>query len=201
MTNETRSHTFDGIQEFDNRLPNWWLWTFYLACIFSVFYWIHFQTLRTGNLPMDDYLEEQQVAAEAMEAQLKANPVTDEMLIKLSSNPVFVAEGKALFENPMKCAQCHRANGGAGANADGALGAGANLTDAYWIYGSTPMDIYNTILKGRGEDKERGTMGGMPEHAVEGLGFVQRVTAYVLTLKNTNVPGGKEHETYAKKSQ
>ena len=35
---ETRGHTFDGIAEFDNRLPNWWLWSFYLAVIFSIGY-------------------------------------------------------------------------------------------------------------------------------------------------------------------
>tara|TARA_R110002096_G_scaffold194628_7_gene376972 strand:- start:4207 stop:4809 length:603 start_codon:yes stop_codon:yes gene_type:complete len=200
MSVELRSHTFDGIQEFDNRLPNWWLWTFYLACIFSVFYWIHYQTLGTGNQPMDDYLDEQAAAAAAMEARLKENPVTDEVLLELAANPVFVKQGKALFENPQKCALCHRTDGAAGV-VDGIAATGTNLTDSYWIYGDKPMDIYTTILKGRGPDKTIGSMGGMLAHEAEGLGFVQKVTAFVLSIKNTNVAGGKAPESYAKKTQ
>jgi len=201
MTAELRSYSFDGIQEFDNRLPNWWLWSFYLACIFSVFYWIHYQTLGTGSQPSEEYIEEQRVAAVAMEARLKANPITDEVLLDLSKNPVFAAEGKVLFGNPLKCAMCHRADGAAGKDENGIPALGTNLTDAYWIYGSSPMDIYTTILKGRLPDKVIGSMGGMPDHTADGLGFVQRVTAYVLTLKGTNVAGGKSGEPYARKEQ
>lgn len=183
-TEQTRGHTFDDIEEFDNRLPNWWLWSFYTACIFSVFYWLHYHTLGTGALPREAYLVEQQEAAKRLEAQLAANPVSNEMLLQLAANPAFVAEGKAIFQDATKCALCHKP--------DASGNIGPNLTDAYWIYGGTPMDIYTTILKGR--------PGGMLAHEAYGQGFVQRATAYVLSIKNTNVPG-KAPEPNAKKEQ
>lgn len=191
-TNATRSHTFDGIEEFDNRLPNWWLWTFYGACIFSVFYWIHFHTIGTGALPGEAYQLEQRAAALRLEQQLAANPVTDEMLLKLAQEPAFVAEGKALFQDMTHCALCHRADGG------GLVG--PNLTDDMWVYGGRPMDIYTSILKGRAADPANGYMGGMPEHTSKGMQFVLRTTAYVLSIKHTNVPG-KPPEPNAKREQ
>ena len=174
MTAETtRGHTFDGIEEFDNRLPNWWLWTFYTACIFSVGYWIHYHTLGTGALPVDEYFTEQREAAAALERRLAENPVTDEMLLQLAANPAFVAEGREIFQNSMMCAQCHKQDG------SGLIG--PNLTDEFWIYGGRPMDVYTTILEGRPR--------GMQSYKAQGLGFVQRATAYVLSIRNTNVPG------------
>jgi cytochrome c oxidase cbb3-type subunit 3 len=185
MTTEaTRGHTFDGIEEFDNRLPNWWLWTFYLACIFSVFYWIHYHTLGTGNLPIREYAIEQAAAAARDEAAAANNPITEESLRELAKNPAIVEEGKKIFHDPTRCALCHKPDG------SGLIG--PNLTDDMWVYGGKAMDIYTTILKGR--------PGGMLPHESFGQQFVMRSTAYVLSIKNTNLPG-KPPEPNAKKEQ
>lgn len=198
MTTETRAHTFDGIQEFDNRLPNWWLWSFYLAVIFSVGYWIHYHTLGTGDLPPEAYRKEQAAAAAELEQRLAASPITNESLARLASEPAFVAEGRQLFE--VNCVLCHRRDGAAG-EVDGIPAVGVNLTDDFWIYGSAPKDVYDTIWNGRGPDKELGTDGGMQKWDHLGIGAVQRLTAYVLSLKGTNVAGGKAPKPYAKKEQ
>jgi cytochrome c oxidase cbb3-type subunit 3 len=180
----TRGHAFDDIQEFDNRLPNWWLWTFYGACIFSVFYWIHYHSLGTGDLPIEAYAVEQREAAAKLEAHLAANPVTDESLLKLAKEPAFVLEGERIFKDMTRCALCHKPDG------SGLIG--PNLTDNMWIYGGKPTDIYTSILKGRPR--------GMLANEANGMGFVQRATAYVLSIKNTNLTG-KPPEPDAKPEQ
>ena len=50
-----------------------------------------------------------------------------------------IAQGKQLFD-AFNCTGCH-ANGGGGM--------GPALTDARWIYGSEPRDVYATIVEGR----------------------------------------------------
>ena len=35
---ETTGHVFDGIEEYDNPLPSWWLWGFLFTIIFGVIY-------------------------------------------------------------------------------------------------------------------------------------------------------------------
>ena len=36
-------HNYDGIEEYDNPLPGWWKWLFWLTIFFSVpyFFWYH----------------------------------------------------------------------------------------------------------------------------------------------------------------
>src|SRR5262245_34199476 len=92
-----RGHAFDEIQEFDNRLPNWWLWSFYGAVIFSFFYWFHYQVLGTGDLPAKELQREQEAYSAAMAERLSKEPVTDETLVKLAADPVTVKKGAEIF--------------------------------------------------------------------------------------------------------
>ena len=55
---KVREHSFDGIQEYDNRLPNWWLAILYGSIVFSLIYWIWFHTLGVGALPRESFATE-----------------------------------------------------------------------------------------------------------------------------------------------
>jgi cytochrome c oxidase cbb3-type subunit 3 len=174
-TGQLRDHAFDGIQEFDHRLPNWWLWTFYGACLFSVSYWIHYHTLGTGDLPVEAYAIEQREAAARLEAEMAKVQIDEAMLLKLASEPAVVAAGEQIFKNPALCAQCHQQ--------DGSGNIGPNLTDRFWINGGSPLAIYRTVLEGGRPDK------GMQSWKQNGMTFVQRAAAYVLSIRDRDLPG------------
>ncbi|MCB1161659.1 MAG: cbb3-type cytochrome c oxidase N-terminal domain-containing protein [Candidatus Krumholzibacteriia bacterium] len=164
-------HDFDGIQEYDNRLPNWWLWILWGSIIFSVGYWLFFHTFGVGKLPQARYDVEMQKAAEAQLA--KGGAIDDAALTLMSTLPARVDEGKQLFAT--YCVACHADRG------QGLVG--PNLTDEYWIHGARPTDIYNTVTNGV-LDKGMAAWGRQL-----GPNRVQSLVAFVLTIKNTNVPG------------
>lgn len=46
---ETTGHVWDDtLQEFNNPLPAWWIWAFYLTIIFSIVYWVLYPAWPTG---------------------------------------------------------------------------------------------------------------------------------------------------------
>lgn len=51
-------HDYDGIKEFDNDLPPWWLWLFYLSILWAVVYMVHYHVLGTGDSPLTEYQKE-----------------------------------------------------------------------------------------------------------------------------------------------
>jgi cytochrome c oxidase cbb3-type subunit 3 len=171
---QVREHRFDGIQEFDNRLPNWWLWTFFGACIFSVVYWAHYHVLETGAPTFETYSQEYEAYKKGA-----AKPVTNEELLALSKDEAVVAEGKAIFEGQGTCFSCHTKSAG------GVTGLGVNLTDDHWKHGPKPIQMYNTIMNG-----VPGTSMTNLGETLLGAARTKKVVAYLETIKNTNVEGG-----------
>ena len=168
-------HEVDGIQEYDNRLPNWWLYTLYGSIVFSFVYWFAYESAGFVEGPLAQYRSEAESAAAARASNMSVGAATPEALTTLSKDPTALALGKQVFSST--CAPCHRGDGG------GVVG--PNLTDEFWLHGAAPEAIYQTIATGV-SDK------GMPAWATQ-LGPVrtQAVTAYVMSLAGTNAPGGK----------
>jgi len=160
-------HEYDGIQEADNELPLWWLWTFYAAIIFAIGYWFYYQEFQLGPGLQEGYFAEK--AANAAKSGKDPSP---EALLAQIGTPA-MATGKELFAST--CVACHLEQG------QGKIG--PNLTDNAWIHGSDPVAIYRTIRDGV-------PAKGMPAWgAALGPMSVQQVTSFVLSLRNTNVPG------------
>ena len=165
-------HEYDGIEEYDNKLPTWWLYTLYGAIVFAAGYWFTYHVFQGADLPMQAYRKE---IAAAAERDGKAVTLTPAELVALANDPGVVKDGEKLFTST--CVPCHGPKGG------GTIG--PNLTDSYWIHGGAPDKVYATIHDGV-------LAKGMPAWGAQlGNPQVQSLTAFVLTLRDTNVPGGK----------
>lgn len=160
-------HQYDGIQEYDNPMPRWWVITFWATIIFSVAYWLNVGGIGTGQGRIADY-EADMAAFRAAHPQ-NAGPADPAKLLAIAAKPDEVGEGKALFAK--NCAACHAADGG------GLIG--PNLTDNAWIHGGKIEEIHATVTNGV-------LAKGMPAwgkllQAKE----VDEVVAYVWTLNGT----------------
>jgi cytochrome c oxidase cbb3-type subunit 3 len=169
-------HEYDDIQEYDNALPLWWLVTFFGTAIFAIGYFFVYQTFKAADLPNAAFEKEVAVQRAADAERIKAlGNITDDSMLLLSKDATTVAKGKEIFTT--NCAVCHRADGGGGI--------GPNLTDKAWLHGGKPAQIFKTVNEGV-PTKPMAAWG--PQL---GTDKVQSVAAYVLTLKDSNVAGGK----------
>ncbi len=161
-------HDYDGIKEYDNPLPRWWLWIFYATIVFVPFYYVAPGFMGEGPGMVADY--EADVAAYKAAQPPQPAAMDDATLLAAATNTAAVKLGAEVYTK--NCAACHRADGG------GLIG--PNLTDAAWIHGSTPGAIYQTIAAGV-------LAKGMPAwDRILKPEELTGVTAYVLTLKGTN---------------
>lgn len=167
------NHEYDGIREYDNRLPNWWLYTLYGAIVFSIGYWLVFHTFGTVPLPRERYEETMAQAVEAQLKKMEGQELSDASFELFVTLPERVEAGKAIFTQ--FCVVCHLDQG------QGSVG--PNLTDAYWLHGDRPLDMLKTVTEGV---PEKGMISWEP---LLGPAKVQDVVTYLLTLKGTNIPG------------
>ncbi len=132
-----RDHVIDGIREYDQRLPFWWLCILFGVIGFSIAYWLVIDD-RTFIGGKDMQLEKKLAAIEATRLANSIDVSNDDLFWDMSANASIVSAGKKSFEN--QCSACH------GKNLMG--GIGFNLVDAEWIHGSKPSQIYVSIDKG-----------------------------------------------------
>lgn len=184
----TTGHVWDGdLQEFNNPLPRWWIWLFYITVVFSMVYLILYPGLGTAWKGLLKWSQVGQYQAEAKDADDKYRPIfaafAKEPFDRLAADPKARAIGQRLFLN--NCAQCH------GSDAQGSRGF-PNLADGDWQWGGSQEAILATIVNGR-----NGVMPPMGA-AVGGKEGVEDVANYVLSLSGSahnsaKAAKGREH--------
>ena len=167
---ETTGHVWDSdLGEYNNPLPRWWAWLFYLTIVFSLGYLLLYPGLGSYKGILG-WTQVGELETENRQAQMMYGPIYERFaaqdVIVLAKNPEAVAIGQKLFLN--HCAQCHASDGG------GSRGF-PNLTDKKWLWGGTPEAIKASITEGR--------TGAMPPMG-KALGEqgVKDVAHYVLSL-------------------
>jgi cytochrome c oxidase cbb3-type subunit 3 len=139
-------HEYDGIEEYDNPLPAWWMNMFVLTIIFSIGYLVAYPGMGSfkgmlGWTQVQQYETEMQKAdAEFLAVYSQLNTPGDSSVEKLAVNEKAVKMGQRLFST--NCTVCH------GADAGGSRGY-PNLRDHDWLYGGSGEDIKLTISSGR----------------------------------------------------
>ena len=167
---ELTGHVWDGdLAEYNNPLPRWWMWLFWITIAFSIGYLALYPGLGTvsgvlGWTSRDAY------RADVADVEARTKPLYDRYLAmdlkQVAADPQAHAMGERLFLN--NCAQCH------GSDAGGARGF-PNLRDNDWLYGGEPEKIKESIANGR-----NGVMP--PIGATLGEENVRNVVAYVRSL-------------------
>jgi len=168
---DTTGHLWDeDLAEWNNPLPRWWMWMFYITIVFSLFYLVLYPGLGNfagvlGWSSQGQYDDEQKEAA-ALYGPLFTKYL-DQDLKLVAADPAATEMGQRLFLT--NCSQCH------GSDARGGKGF-PNLTDNDWLYGGEPEVIKTSIANGRN--------GVMPPlgAAVGGADAVKDVANYVLSL-------------------
>ena len=167
---ETTGHSWDeDLGEYNNPLPAWWVWMFYITIFFSLGYLVLYPGLGTfgGTYKWTSQNQyEQEVASANAEFGPIYNKFAGQDIRQVAANPEALAIGQRLFLN--YCAQCHSSDAG------GSKGF-PNLTDRDWLYGGEPEMIKASILNGRN--------GAMPAlGAILGDDGVKDVAHYVMSL-------------------
>jgi cytochrome c oxidase cbb3-type subunit 3 len=171
---ELLDHDADGIQEFDNALPRWWLYGFYFTIAFAAVYLVNYHVLPAPLVGQPGMVAEYQAEVGSASRRAGATPAAAPMLAALT-DATSLARGKAIFESQQSlCSSCHRADLG------GLVG--PNLTDGVWLHGCTPGELVTNVRTGF---PPRGMLpyGGGPKLTDDEL---LQLASYVLSRRGSN---------------
>jgi len=187
----TTGHSWDGIEEYNNPLPRWWLWSFYATIIWGIGYVIAYPAwpMISGATPgLLGYSTRAEVAADiqavndanaAIEGRLASADITtvsaDPALQSYASNA-----GAAVFRT--NCSQCH------GSGAAGAKGY-PNLLDDDWLWGGDIESIQYTVRHGIRNETDDAHFSQMPA-----FGDILEEQEIVQVVNQVLALSGQEHD-------
>lgn len=184
---ETTGHSWDGIEEFNNPLPRWWLWTFYACIVWAIGYSIAYPAwpgISGATKGVLGWSTRANVQADIDQAAAKLAPINAKLvaadLTAISTDPELsgyaASAGAAVFKT--WCTQCH------GSGAAGAVGY-PNLLDNDWLWGGDIDAIYTTVKHGiRTEEDDDARYSEMPAFGDDYLepAQIDAVANYVMSL-------------------
>ncbi len=193
---QTTGHSWDGIEEYDNPMPRWWVWVFYATIVWGIGYsiahpaWPMLTKATPGLLGSSTRAD---VAAEIKRfddanATIK-QALVDADLTTVSADPNLMTfaqnAGAAVFRT--NCTTCH------GSGANGVAGKGyPSLLDDDWLWGGDIENIHLTITHGiRNTTDDDARYSEMPKFGVDEIlekPQIDEVVEYVLKLS------GQEHD-------
>lgn len=189
---QTTGHAWDEtLEEYNNPLPAWWSYLFYITVIFAVVYLILYPGFGS-NKGVFGWTAVGQWQGEQDKAKTQYDPIFEKYqkmdVAAVAGDKQAMEMGKRLYMT--YCVQCH------GSDARGSKGF-PNLADNDWLYGGTPEKITETIAAGRN--------GMMPayggnEAAVGGAEGAKEVANYVRSLSglsNDAAAAAKGKEKFA----
>ncbi len=176
--NKLREYKADGIQEYDNPMPSWWLKLFYLTIIFAFFYMMYMHVFGGKSLEQELLEAQNELAILSKEKKSAPSNTLEEKTPSLSEkfkDPKIIADGKEVFKT--NCVPCH------GEHGQGIIG--PNLTDEYWLHGGSHEDIIKTITSGV---PEKGMISWEP---ILGKEKIESVAAYIVSIEGSKPPNPK----------
>ncbi|MGV6812266.1 MAG: cytochrome-c oxidase, cbb3-type subunit III [Brevirhabdus sp.] len=189
----TTGHEWDGIEEWNNPLPRWWVWTFYICIVWGIGYSIAYPAwplMKEATPGLLGFSTRANVAAD-IEAVNKANAEIDAKLAAADLTTIdddqelkqyAFSGGAAVFKT--FCSQCH------GSGAGGSQGHYPNLLDDDWLWGGDIESIHDTIAHGiRYEQDEDTRLSDMPAFGeMLEADEIDQVVQHVLNIS------GQEHD-------
>jgi len=172
-------HRYDGIREFDNPMPGWWVWIFVASVLFAIVYSVGLHVFDFIDSYEDD-LDESLARLEATRAtyaeRVPAPESDPAALAAIVQDPASVATAATTYAS--YCAACH------GPEGQGLIG--PNLSDEYWMHGGTDESIYEVVTSGVADK-------GMPAWE-QVLSFEDRarLVALIRSFAGTDPPAAKE---------
>lgn len=167
-------HEYDGIREYDNPLPRWWVSVFWASFVFSLGYAFHYHLSGNGISAVSSYEQEERIARAEKSKRALAEAPSENALAILTQDSELMESAQLEYEK--RCSPCHAAEG------QGLIG--PNLTDDYWLNGQgTLMDIYAVVSRGV-------PAKGMPAWQDQlSAGDLRKLTALIGTLRGKSLSG------------